>query len=366
MKNLSSVTAILLVASAGPAWAVDFAKEIRPIFAEKCYECHGPDKDRGKLRLHTKADILKSEFVIVAGDPNESELYTRVTLPPDHDDVMPPEGKGEPLTKEQQELLKKWIADGASFGDWTLDESAVPSHTPEEEILPEVAEASQAALARLHEAGALAMPLAQNTNLLNVDFRAEAANTGDAQLALLRPVQEQVAWLGLGKTQITDDGLEQIKGLKNLRKLHLENTNITDAGLVHLKDLSELRYLNLYGTKVTDAGLAHLKGLKNLRKLYVWQTQVTEGAAKAFAEAIEGVEVNRGWEAPPVPPAEVEAAAAPEPKPDAELEKFAALATGFKADSCCDKAHKEKKVCNHPCCKEALGADKVCAQCNPQ
>lgn len=350
--------------------AVDFVKEVKPIFANTCYKCHGPEKHKGDLRLDQKKAILEAEKVIVPGKPEESELYKRITLPADHDDVMPPADKGKPLTKDQQELIKKWIAEGANFGDWTADAgsptAAGDKHEPTEEKLPQVPAASEDALARLREAGALAMPLAANTNLLNVDFRAEAANTGDAQLALLRPVQEQIAWLGLGKTKVTDAGLDQIKGLKNLRKLHLENTGITDAGLVHLKGLAELQYLNIYGAKVTDAGLENLKGLKNLKKLYVWQTQVTDAGAKALKAALPGVDVNRGWEPPPTPPAPPAAAAAAPaaPAPNPDQAKFAALAAGFKPDSCCDKANKEKKVCEHPCCKEALAANKVCQKCN--
>jgi mono/diheme cytochrome c family protein len=357
---IRTLAVIVTLGLAGQASAVDFAKEIRPIFAESCYKCHGPKKVKGKLRLDSKAEILKTDTVIVAGKPDESELLKRISLPHDHDDLMPPVDEGEPLKPEQIELIKKWIAEGAAFGDWTADAAA---EGPKEEKLPEVKAAPQDALSRLHEANALAMPLANNTNLLNVDFRADAANVGDAQLAMLRPVSEQIAWLGLAGTQVTDAGLAQIKDLKNLRRLHLEKTGITDAGLVHLKGLTELRYLNLYGTKVTDAGLEHLKGLKNLQKLYLWQTEVTDAGEKAFKEAMPNVDINRGWVAPPAPPAAETAAA---PTADPAFEKFTALAANFTAESCCDKANKDKKVCEHPCCKEALAAEKVCEKCNPK
>jgi YHS domain-containing protein len=136
----------------------------------------------------------------------------------------------------------------------------------------------------------------------------------DAQLELLKPVTEQTFWLNLAGTGVTDAGLAQIAGLKNLQRLHLEKTAITDAGLAHLKGLAELRYLNLYGTKVTDKGLESLRGLKKLRNLYVWQTAVTEEGAKALAGTVTGIDINRGVEAPPPPPKPVEQPKAPAAK----------------------------------------------------
>src|ERR1044071_4764788 len=75
----------LLFASA--AWAedkVDFAKQIPPIFAENCAKCHGEKRASGKMRLHTAA-ALKEKWdaekgLIVAGEPEKSELYKRLTL----------------------------------------------------------------------------------------------------------------------------------------------------------------------------------------------------------------------------------------------------------------------------------------------
>lgn len=362
MKTWNWMTAAALLGGlSASTFAVDFAKDVEPILAQRCYECHGVDKDKGDFRLHTLEEIQKVEGLIVAGKPEESSIFHRISLPADDADIMPP--KGDPLTAEQQETIKKWIAEGANFGDWKAAASASAEKEghgePKIEKLPEVPAANADALKRLQEAGALAMPLANNTNLLNVDFRANAAETGDAQLALLRPVAEQVAWLGLAGTQVTDTGLEQIKGLKNLRRLHLEKTALTDAALAHLAGFAELRYLNLYNTKVTDAGLAHLKGLKNLEKLYLWQTEVTDAGAKALKEALPNLAINRGWEGP----APVVAA---QPDPNSPEAKFAALATQFKADSCCDKAHKGGTVCEHPCCKEALAANKACEKCNPK
>jgi len=310
MKRLAVVCGMLFVA--GPVFAadkVDFVKQVRPIFADNCYKCHGPKKQKGKLRMDSLEAFMKGGKdgkVLEPGDPDKSELYKRITLPKDSDDVMPPEG--DPLPKEKTDLIKQWIAEGASFGDWKSDASAVAAATttkaddqaaaPKEIQLPQVAAADPAALDKLRQGGALAMPLAQNTNLVEVDLNLNGDHVDDGFLSQLGPINQQIASLNLARTKVTDDGLKSIENLKNLRRLHLENTKIGDAGLSHLKNLSNLEYLNLYATHVTDSGLSELEGLKNLRALYLWQTKVTPDGAEKLKKALPQCQVNLGWEEP--------------------------------------------------------------------
>jgi len=127
-----------------------------------------------------------------------------------------------------------------------------------------------------------------------------ADQIGDSHLDLLAPLAQQVTWLNLAKTKISDAGLAKLKNLKNLNRLHLEQTAVGDAGVARLSGADNLEYLNLYGTKVSDAGLKHLQGLKNLKKVFAWQTQVTQAGAESLRKAKEGLYVNRGWEGPPV------------------------------------------------------------------
>ena len=93
------------------AW---FQSTIRPILEEHCVDCHGPDKQKGKLRLDSTEGILRGgesgEPLFVSGLSSESQLITRVTSK-NLKEVMPP--KGEPLTREQVAQLGKWIDGGA-------------------------------------------------------------------------------------------------------------------------------------------------------------------------------------------------------------------------------------------------------------
>lgn len=95
---------------------VDFNKDIAPIFAASCVKCHGPEKQKCKLRLDKPECITAGSEngpVIVAGKPGESTLCKLVSLPPDHPDRMPV--NADPLKPEQVALIAKWIEQGAVF-----------------------------------------------------------------------------------------------------------------------------------------------------------------------------------------------------------------------------------------------------------
>src|SRR5579863_294284 len=99
----------------------------------------------------------------------------------------------------------------------------------QEEQLPTVPPADAQAVQKINGLGGGAMPLAANTNLLSVNFSLAGAKVDDAALESLKGVTEQLVWLNLANTSVTDAGLKCLAGLKNLRRLHLEKTGIGDA-----------------------------------------------------------------------------------------------------------------------------------------
>jgi len=306
LPAIATALAVIVPAQAAP----DFQKEILPLIQSRCVECHGPDKQKGKLRLDTLEAALKGGKdgpAIKAGDADGSPLIQRVSLPKDNDDRMPPEG--EPLTAEQVQLFKDWIADGAKWpegvavtsGKATEAAAAPVRKGPPPPPLPELpkdfqpAAAEAAAMAAIAKSGVEVRPLAQNVPWREANFRLAGTNVTDATLAPLKDIASLVE-LNLGTTRVTDAGLAAIASLGYLQNLQAPLTSLTDAGLAHVKSLSNLVTLNLYGTQVTDDGLQQLTGLKHLRALYVWQTQVTpEGAAK-LKETLPGLYVNTGAE----------------------------------------------------------------------
>jgi hypothetical protein len=113
---------------------VDFNRDVRPILSEHCYQCHGPDagKRKADLRLDTKAGLFRAARGVqnmVAGKPEESEVYTRISS--DDDEVrMPPPKAGKPLPAGDVALIKRWIEQGARWkGHWAylpLESPALP------------------------------------------------------------------------------------------------------------------------------------------------------------------------------------------------------------------------------------------------
>src|SRR6185437_5245218 len=97
---------------------VDLNVEVRAILAHNCYKCHGSEKMKGDLRLDRKDMIFKGGKdgpVVVPGNPGESELYHRITLPSDDKDAMP--SKGKKLADGDIAILKFWIQKGAPWPD---------------------------------------------------------------------------------------------------------------------------------------------------------------------------------------------------------------------------------------------------------
>ena len=312
------IVAAVLGTSLSSFGAVDFYKQVYPILKESCISCHGPKKQKGKLRLDTAEWIMKGvkgDAVVVPGKPAESSFYDRVILPHDDDDIMPPEGDGDPLTKAQQALFKNWIQEGAKFGDKPAHIEAAADHgeakkTVEEILGAKMSKPSEANMKKLTEAGALAATLAQNLNAVRVDFSLAGDKVTDHEIALINGVSDQLVWLNLARTKVTDASLANVAKAKNLTRLHLENTGVTDAGLKHLSGLEHLTYLNLYGTGITDAGLKHLQGAKNLKSLYLWQTKTTKAGVDALKNSLKGATINTGAELTAVPAAAPAAAKA--------------------------------------------------------
>ena len=110
------ITFITILMSAFSLFAeVDFNKDVKPILDKHCTKCHGEEKDKGGLALHTKFHAFKEtdsgESVIHAGKPEESLLYKKL-IETDEDEYMPPKG---PLDKEKIALIKQWISEGAKW-----------------------------------------------------------------------------------------------------------------------------------------------------------------------------------------------------------------------------------------------------------
>jgi hypothetical protein len=124
-----------LAEAAGPADAVgpSFSREIRPILSDRCFRCHGPDENhrKGGLRLdlpdEASRELKSGRRAIVPGRVDQSHLVARL-FSEDPDEVMPPPETKKPLTSEQKDLLKRWVASGARYEQhWAFQPPRAPA-----------------------------------------------------------------------------------------------------------------------------------------------------------------------------------------------------------------------------------------------
>lgn len=286
-----------------------FDELIHPMVKQRCQSCHNEDKMKGGLRVDTREKFLEGGddgALFVANNVDESLMYHRITLPEEDDDHMPPEGKRQ-LTEDQIAIIGWWIEQGAPL-DQTVAEVGVSEEVreilerqfgPMDEAAQgvfamQVPEADPGAIQSLAGRNGRALSIAQEQNLLQVSFVKDSTPFANQDMSLLMPIAEQITWLDLRNTNITD--FSSLAKLPNLSRLHLEQSAVTDEDLVHLTGLEHLEYLNLYATEITDEGLKHLEQLPNLKTLYLWQSKVSEAGAQALVQKVSGLEINLGWD----------------------------------------------------------------------
>ena len=261
------------------------------IFEQHCTSCHNPGKLKGELKLDTYEGVLAGGLsgpVVIGGSPAQSELLKRLHLPLDDKKHMPPKGR-PPLTDDESAVLTWWVEAGAPAAG-TLRTLKAPAEIrvafsrslPEaerravEELQQRQAAEYETTLAAVRAAvpGSLRAILPGERDL---EYTAAVAGAafGDAELEKLAAAGNDLIWLDLSRTGITDAGLKVLGKMPNLEHLDLRGTAVGDAGVEALAPLHNLQTLGLYGTAVTDAGLPALQRLPGLRRLYVGGTRVT-------------------------------------------------------------------------------------------
>lgn len=146
MKNGITLTLLFCICSLSlQCWAksIDFNRDIRPILADHCLACHGPDQHKrkggkgqaGGLRLDipsgAKTD-LGGYAAVVPGRPEDSALITRIMT--NGEAIMPPNNYHKPLNLQQKQLLKQWISQGATYNEhWAF---IPPKYSTPPEVLP--------------------------------------------------------------------------------------------------------------------------------------------------------------------------------------------------------------------------------------
>lgn len=279
---------------------VDFEKQILPILEERCIECHkAPFELNGRikepkagLRLDGAGHIMIGSDdgpVVIVDHPSRSSLYLRVTLPKSDDDIMPP--KGETLSFYEQELIRKWIAQGVDFGKWVGATDRLDINhggkiqnayiKPDylnfyDKISEDLHPISEEKIKSFNKSESLLVrPIGIGSPLLEVRAVTNQELIKDDKLLSLLDIREHISVLDLRNASVSDKLGGILKEFPRLTNLNLRSTGVTDNLISDLKNLENLRTLNLSQTKITDNSIGKLKSLPKLENLYLWDTLIS-------------------------------------------------------------------------------------------
>ena len=164
MRILALALTLASAPSAVGAESVKFNRDIRPILADNCFACHGPDASDAKagLQLHSFETATapigerRNRQALAPGDRATSELWKRVSSK-DPDEQMPPPDSNHRLSSREIEILGRWIDQGAAYeGHWSFEPVAAPAGASIDSLIR----------ARLAAAGLRPSPRANRETLL--------------------------------------------------------------------------------------------------------------------------------------------------------------------------------------------------------
>ena len=273
--------------------ALVFDDVVLPILERKCERCHRRGKRKGGLIVSSYADLMKGGedgVVIVAGNLENSELYRRITLDPEHKDFMPSDGR-RPLTEEETNVIKWWIKKAQAAYDRKF--ASVEGH---EEMLPVVAgivgldeakvvntrqpnpelpmSIDMGAVDNLRKKGMMVRVMLHAPVMLDITLPAHS-DIGMIEIEDdLRSVARNVVWLNLAGNDLVASDLIVLKEMSNLEKLRLERNPVDDNLIGILSDLKHLEALNINDTKVTDRGFLKLKEHPSLKRIFRWNSRL--------------------------------------------------------------------------------------------
>ena len=284
-----------------------YEKVVQPILNSNCQSCHNPRNKKGGLDLSTKEALLKGGENGPVIDPHEflkSSLISRMELPLDHEDHMPPSEKRQPK-KEELQLLRLWLENEASFdlklGAAKPEKKLLEPFFQREEIafyptvtLSPIAEDT---LALLRKKGFYVEPIAKGSSILKLscinfpDFQDQ--NLGD-----LASVKGHIVYLDLSGTMITDQILTSLGDFPHVTVLKLNDTQVKGANLESLMSLKNLKSLYLNGISITQTDLEKLDQLPRLERVFAYETGlIGNESLKKFKFKLE----TGSYELPPIP-----------------------------------------------------------------
>ena len=286
-----------------PDSIVAYQDLIKPVFEQKCFNCHNSDVQNGGLDMSSQEGLLKGGdggSVINAGDIN-SELVRRVTLPTSSSKFMPT--SGTPLTYHEIKILEWWIEQGADFNVQLMSLKA------NENI--------RQTLLSAYNIDITPRPWIEKNNVsnLNDDQKEQLASKGwtieqvsidkgwvsvkptdereinGEMLASLSIAKDQIIYLDLSNCKIDIKSISEINQLRNLTRLNLSKANVDSEGIASLTQLSRLEVMNLTETLVDDSIFDRIGQFSGLKRIYLWQSRVSEEGVNAARSIYPNMEI---------------------------------------------------------------------------
>ncbi len=277
--------------------AMLFEDVVHPILIQRCSQCHRAGKMKGELSMRSLADLKKggkNGAAIVAGSLNESELYKRITLDPEHEDYMPTDGK-TPLTKSEVEIIKWWIEKGmavhgkkmaelkntqsvsplvASYlkigGAGNNVESADPEYPVSNPEIPVFTDLK--VLDSLRSRGLNVRIMQHQPLMLDISLPEGKGEQISSIIPGLKLIAKHVIWLNLSGNNLSDKDLDFLPLMINLEKLRLEKNPVSDKIIPLVSDLRHLEAINLNETGLSKAGVEQLRNMPSVKRVYEWRT----------------------------------------------------------------------------------------------
>ncbi len=271
--------------------AVVYKDLIQYTLNQKCVQCHGAEKQKGKLRLDDVSWIKaggKNGNLINTSNPAEGELIKRILLDDIDEHHMPPKEKTQ-LTAAELAIFQWWLNAGASFDKSVAalapdakvikaltsfkeeNQSLVKTNIKTREPIDPIDEQTKK---RLEKMGWVISVIASDDQHIRLTGYNLEASSQEA-LTAAAEISEHVVELKLSFTPSKDNDLSSLSKFSNLEKLWLDHTGISDNTLKQLMSLKYLEYLNIIGTNATAAGIKNLMKLPKLKKVYAQGTKIT-------------------------------------------------------------------------------------------
>jgi len=281
------------------------------VMKQKCYSCHGPNRQKGGLRLDQPDYILaggEGGSILSGEHINTNVLLQRITLPLDDEKHMPPKEKSQ-LTESEVLLLTWWIEHDHPF-DLSIANASWPASLKSAFLFDKSnSEGSRASaiipVAKIQPAREPILDALQQLNVAIVPYAigsqylaASLYNVNDEDLGSaieqLSQLNPQLLSLKIANMPLDEGLIQKIGKIRSLQKLTLDHCALSNNDLRPLQSLENLEYLNIIGNQITGEGLLQLSALKKLGAIYLWQNPIQPSDFTRLQSAFENVRLDSG------------------------------------------------------------------------